>query len=162
MVLTARSTACCSGHKLLLGGNKNLVVDIQNRNDIYLDSDHFMVECCIVVFALAQQKKTRDEAKRYFKPSQEQWVQYNQHKKKLHNSNDVSIQHTCSFFVTAVRAVLRALARALLLPDPGLYVRTLCLVLECRYQGELTIGVGSKIALWSLTRAPYYDLYVCP
>ena len=71
---------------------KNSVVDVQSRKDIYFDSDHFIVECCIVVSALAQQKKTRDETKRYFKPSQEQWVRYNQHiKEKLYNSNDVSI-----------------------------------------------------------------------
>ena len=38
---------------------KNSVVDIQSRKDIYSDSDHFIVECCIVVSTLAQQKKTK-------------------------------------------------------------------------------------------------------
>ena len=64
--------------------HKNQCTDVQSRSDIYLDTDHYMLELKIRMKMAARRPATMDKAPRFAKPSNDQWLDYNQSVSRLY------------------------------------------------------------------------------
>ena len=58
---------------------RNHCKEVQSRTDIYLNTDHYMVEIKIRVKLAATPRESRSSIPKNRKPTQEQWVEYNRH-----------------------------------------------------------------------------------
>lgn len=66
--------------------HKNQCTDVQSRSDIYLDTDHYMLELKIRMKMAARRPATMDKAPRFAKPSNDQWLDYNQSVSRLYQT----------------------------------------------------------------------------
>ena len=66
--------------------HKNQCTDVQIRSDIYLDTDHYMLELKIRMKMAARRHATMDKAPRFAKPSNDQWLDYNQSVSRLYQT----------------------------------------------------------------------------
>ena len=56
---------------------KRAVLDVQSRIDVGFDSDHFLLECRLVVTTICRKEDNSFKAKRYSKPDPMKWNAYN-------------------------------------------------------------------------------------
>ena len=58
---------------------RSTIKDAQSRKDIFYDSDHFVLECRIMIKGLYHKTHNKERTVRFYKPNVERWKNYNMH-----------------------------------------------------------------------------------
>jgi len=79
----------------------NIVQDVQSRKDIYFDSDHFLLEIIFSAKVKARSCKNKNKAKRYYKPDDKRWHEYNNEVRTLLEQDGISLASFTNAVTTA-------------------------------------------------------------
>ena len=71
---------------------RTTIKDAQSRKGIFFDSDHFVLECRIMIKGLCQERKNKERNIRFYKPSVEKWKNYNMYIQHVMNRESLCLE----------------------------------------------------------------------
>ena len=86
---------------------KRTVLDTQSRLDIHYDSDHFILECCVILNIRVPKQDVHSNSIKYVKPDPHHWAAYNQKVRWLLEGKSCDLESWTNVLIEAAASSLQ-------------------------------------------------------